>query len=67
LVFKYRLGIFETIRVDDALRRLIHAGAGEDALLQAARTQSQSLWQDGVRVVLAGETALAEVLRVTAA
>lgn len=63
--YQHRIGLFEAVHVDDAMRRLIHANAGEAALLQAARTQGVSLWQDGVRVVLAGDTALAELLRVT--
>jgi general secretion pathway protein E len=63
--YQHRLGIFEAIQVDDELRRLIHAGAGEAALTAAARQQSQSLSQAGAQLVLAGETTLAEVLRVT--
>jgi general secretion pathway protein E len=64
--YLHRLGIFEALRVDDELRRLIHAGAGEAELTLAARRHGHSLLQDGLRVVLAGDTALAEVLRVTA-
>lgn len=65
--YQQRIGIFEAVRVDDKLRQLIHAGAGEAELAAAARQQSNSLLQDGLRLVLTGETALAEVLRVTSA
>jgi general secretion pathway protein E len=62
-----RKGIFECVRVDAAMRTLIHDAAGEEALLRAARKQGDSLQQDGIRCVLNGETSLAEVLRVSAA
>lgn len=64
--YQHRLGIYEAVRVDEQLRRLIHAGATEAELTAAARRHGDSLLQDGVRVVLSGDTALAEVLRVTA-
>jgi general secretion pathway protein E len=64
--YNQRQGIFEFIRVDEALRRLIHDEAGEPDLLACARRHSPSLMQDGIRAVLAGDTSLAEVLRVTA-
>ncbi|MES2605180.1 MAG: type II secretion system ATPase GspE [Pseudomonadota bacterium] len=63
--YQHRIGIFETVRIDEAMRQLIHAGAGEAELTQAARQQSDGLLQDGMRAVLAGDTSLAEVLRVT--
>jgi general secretion pathway protein E len=62
-----RKGIFECVRVDAGMRALIHAAAGEEALLREARKQGDSLQQDGIRCVLEGETSLAEVLRVSAA
>ena len=65
--YQQRIGLFEAVRIDDKLRRLIHAGSGEAELTAAAREQSSSLLQDGFRLVLAGDTALAEVLRVTSA
>jgi general secretion pathway protein E len=65
--FNNRKGIFECVRVDAAMRALIHDSAGEDALLHEARKQGGSLQQDGIRCVLNGETTLAEVLRVSAA
>jgi general secretion pathway protein E len=64
--YLHRKGIFECVRVNAELRRLIHDGAAEEVLTQFARHQGPSLQQDGLRCVLAGETALAEVLRVSA-
>ena len=64
--YQHRFGIYEAVRIDEAMRRLIHAGVSEAELTKAARQHGDSLWQDGVRVVLSGDTALAEVLRVTA-
>jgi general secretion pathway protein E len=61
-----RKGIFECVRIDADMRRLIHAGASEEDLVRHARLQGDSLRQDGFRCVLRGETTLAEVLRVSA-
>ena len=65
--YQQRQGIFEFIRVDEELRRLIHDGTGEMDLLAQARRTSPSLLQDGLQAVLDGSTSLAEVLRVTSA
>lgn len=65
--YQHRSGIFEFIEVDDVLRRLIHENAGEDAMLQHVRDKWPSINEDGRRLILAGETTLEEVLRVTAA
>jgi len=47
------------------MRRLIHDQASEDALFTHARKTSQSLMNNGFDRVLAGETTLDEVFRVT--
>jgi len=65
LGYRGRTGIYEVIAVDDALRGLIHDGAGEQALEAQARGHSASIRVDGMRRVLAGDTSLEEVLRVT--
>jgi general secretion pathway protein E len=64
--YRGRTAIYELIPVDSQLRQLIHEGAGEQAMLQYARQTAPSLIDDGRRRVLAGETSLEEVLRVTA-
>jgi len=65
--YRGRTGIYELIEIDEQLRNMIHESAGEQALLQVARERSGSIFEDGLRRVLAAETSLEEVLRVTAA
>ena len=63
--YKGRSGIYELIIIDEALRQLIHDKAPQSALVNSARSNSPSIREDGLRKVLAGETSIAEVLRVT--
>ena len=64
--FSGRTGIYELLRIDDTMRRLIHDGAGEMALRDAAlRAGMQRLRRDGARWIAAGSTSLAELTRVT--
>jgi general secretion pathway protein E len=60
-----RSGVYELIVIDDALRGMIHDHAPEQQLRQYARQLFFSLRQDGCRRVLAGDTSLEEILRVT--
>lgn len=61
-----RTGIYELMRVDEGLRRLIHDRVAEQELRSYALTQGMhSLRQDGLRLVIAGVTSLEELLRVT--
>jgi general secretion pathway protein E len=64
--YRGRTAIYELIPIDSELRQLIHEGAGEQTMLKHARKTAPSLMADGRRRVLAGETSLEEVLRVTA-
>ena len=64
--FAGRTGIYELLRIDETLRRLIHDGAGEIALRDAAlRAGMRRLRGDGARLVADGRTSLAELTRVT--
>ncbi|MBF0256621.1 MAG: type II secretion system ATPase GspE [Gammaproteobacteria bacterium] len=63
--YRGRTGIYEFIEVDDTLRELIHAGAAEQALEQQSRKLWPSIRADGLRRILAGDTSLEEVLRLT--
>lgn len=63
--YRGRTGIYELIAVDEVMRTMIHDGASEQDLDRHARKTSQSIRADGRRRVLAGETTLEEVLRVT--
>jgi general secretion pathway protein E len=64
--YRGRAAIYELISVDSELRQLIHEGVGEQEMLKHARKTAPSLMDDGRRRVLAGETSVEEVLRVTA-
>ncbi len=57
--------IYELIIIDDQMRTMIHDGASEQDVERYARTLTPSIRDDGLRKVLAGETTLEEVLRVT--
>lgn len=64
--YRGRTGIYELIEIDETMRRLIHDGAGEPALREAARRRQQkSLRADGGRWLAEGTTSLAELVRVT--
>jgi general secretion pathway protein E len=51
--------------VNDAMRTLIHDGAGEQALERLTRETTPGIRHDGWRRVLEGATSVEEVLRVT--
>lgn len=60
------MGIFELMTVDDGLRELIMANVRSDLIKQAAvKKDMHTLREDGMKKVLAGETTVEEVLRVT--
>jgi general secretion pathway protein E len=65
--YRGRTGIYELIEVDDALRMMIHAGASEFEMLQEARKHSDGILADGMRRVLAGDTSMEEIMRVSSA
>ena len=62
-----RTGLYELLQVDDALRQLIHDHCAEAALQDHQQQRGESLFRDGLRKILAGETSLDEVIRVTTA
>ncbi|MDH5784563.1 MAG: type II secretion system ATPase GspE [Chromatiales bacterium] len=63
--YRGRTGIYELVSVDETMRAMIHDGSGEHELGQEARKHSTDIRCDGFRRVLAGDTSLEEVLRVT--
>ncbi len=63
--YKGRTGIHELLVVDEIVRELIHTGAGEQAVEKEIRQHTPSIRDDGLAKVLAGETTLEEILRVT--
>ena len=63
--YKGRTGIHELLVVNENVRELIHTGAGEQAVEKAIRQHTPSIRDDGLAKVLAGQTTLEEILRVT--
>ncbi len=63
--YRGRTGIHELLVVDDTIRELIHNGKSEQAVEKYIRKSTPSIRQDGCSKVLAGDTTLEEVLRVT--
>ncbi|MGL5186527.1 MAG: hypothetical protein ACRC8L_06755, partial [Plesiomonas shigelloides] len=63
--FRGRTGIHELMVVDEALRILIHQRAGEPQMESHLRALRPGIRGNGLQKVLAGETSLDEVLRVT--
>ncbi|SFF40235.1 type II secretion system protein E (GspE) [Fontimonas thermophila] len=63
--FLGRTGIHEIIEIDRKLEAMIHDNASEQALEAYARTRGPGILQSGRNKVLAGQTTLREVLRVT--
>ncbi|WP_283148729.1 type II secretion system ATPase GspE [Silvimonas soli] len=66
LGYRGRTGLYELLKVDEALRGMIHARVPEQQLKDYALAHGMlTLRQDGLRRVLRGETSLEEVWRVT--
>jgi general secretion pathway protein E len=63
--YKGRTGIHELLVVDEAVRELIHSGAGEQAVEKLIRQRTPSIRDDGLAKVLLGMTTLEEILRVS--
>ena len=62
-----RVGLFEVLTVDDALRDIITGGgAAADVRRAAAQARVASIREDGIAKVLAGKTSYLELVRVTA-
>ncbi|WP_312782633.1 type II secretion system ATPase GspE [Brevundimonas sp.] len=60
-----RVGVYETLKIDDRVRRLIAAEADEEALIAAAFPQGGTLSDRARALVLAGVTSVEEAVRVT--
>jgi general secretion pathway protein E len=64
--FSGRTGIYELIRINDEIRRLIVKGADSSLILSKAKSAGmRTLRQDGLQKVIAGQTTFEEVMRVT--
>lgn len=62
--YKGRVGVYELVRVTDAIRQHIHDDGREDAIEKLAFEHADTLMGSGIRQVKAGITTLEEVLRV---
>jgi len=63
--YKGRLGVVEIMPVDEAVARLIDAGAMPEAIAQAARRAGmRTLWESGLDRMWQGQTTLEELVRV---
>jgi type II secretory ATPase GspE/PulE/Tfp pilus assembly ATPase PilB-like protein/CheY-like chemotaxis protein len=64
--YRGRFSIMEVLTLSAEIERLIGEGATADQIAEAARSAGmRSLWESGLRHVLAGESTLDELLRVT--
>ncbi|WP_338466767.1 type II secretion system ATPase GspE [Novosphingobium sp. ZN18A2] len=63
--FTGRIGVYEALRVDDTIRRLIHENADETAIARHAYAKSPTLARAARRLVLEGVTTAEEALRIT--
>jgi len=65
LGYRGRTSIYELITIDDTLRGMIHRNENLQLMEEYLRPTMPSIRDDGFKRVLAGDTSLAEVLRVT--
>ncbi len=63
--FKGRIGVFEAIRVDDTIRRLINDGGDEAIIARHAFLHAPNLGSAARRMVRAGQTTPEEAVRVS--
>jgi general secretion pathway protein E len=62
--YRGRSGIYEVVAINRLLERMIHSGASEAELTEAARRDGPGLVADGLRQIRAGVTTVADVARV---
>jgi general secretion pathway protein E len=63
--FRGRKGIYELIVINEAVRKMIHDAESEDVMLHLVRRDTPSLFQNGIPLVLDGQTSLSEIIRLT--
>jgi type IV pilus assembly protein PilB len=63
--YRGRLGLYEVLEIDDALREIISSGGSVGDVQRAAREAGvETMYEDGVNKVLDGATSYLELLRV---
>lgn len=65
LGYRGRTGIYELITIDETLRGMIHRNENLQTIDKYLRPAVPTIREDGFQRVLAGDTSLAEILRVT--
>ena len=65
--FRGRIGVYEGIRIDETVRRMINEGADEDAIAAYAFARGGRLQQNARRLVEEGVTTAEEAVRVSRA
>ncbi|HHF7343776.1 TPA: GspE family T2SS ATPase variant LspE [Legionella feeleii] len=65
LGYRGRTGIYELITIDEILRGMIHRNENLQIIDDYLRPATPTIREDGFKRVLAGDTSLAEILRVT--
>jgi type II secretory ATPase GspE/PulE/Tfp pilus assembly ATPase PilB-like protein len=63
--YRGRIGLFETLWFDDALRQFVSKGCTEEMLVLEAGDRLKHMWHDGIEKVKQGVTTLEEVQKVT--
>jgi general secretion pathway protein E len=63
--FQGRIGVFEAVRVDETIRKLINAGGDEAVLAQHAFMRSANMASAARKLVRAGETTPEEAIRIS--
>ena len=63
--YKGRIGVYEAVRVDETVRRLINEGGDEQAIAAHAFQKAPTLASSARDLVLAGQTTAEEAIRVT--
>ncbi len=64
--YKGRIGIYETLSMDDKLAEVVLSNASESKIKQQAKRQGMiTMRQDGIMKAIKGETTIEEVIKVT--
>ncbi len=63
--FKGRIGVFEAVRIDEPIRRMINDGSDELAIVKHAFAHTDDLATAARALVLVGETTPEEAVRVS--
>jgi len=63
--YKGRIGVFEAIRIDDTIRRMINEGGDESRIARHAFLNAPNLVSAARALVLGGETSAEEAIRIS--